>query len=358
MRLAVGVGSSEMCDSLPRQETSRDQIHGRASYPGRMPESLTIGCTLPTNGPAADPSALGALAKAAEYLGFDSIWVSDHVVVPERISSSYPYSTDGQFPTSATQPYLDPLAVLCFIAGTTRRVRLGTHVLVLPYRHPLVTAKLVGTLDNLSGGRVDLGIGVGWMREEFEALDSPSYERRGAVTDEQVRVLKAVWTEDVASFEGEFYRFDRLGAHPHPVQKPHPPIWVGGHTPPALRRTARLADGWLPIGARPPADLPPHEIAAALEVIRAEAEKAGRNPSSLRVCFSTRVDLNGTEQRPFTGNTDKIVADFAAYQAIGVHEFVVSLGPGTPAEYERRMREFAETVRPGIAANVRQESLT
>jgi probable F420-dependent oxidoreductase len=322
-----------------------------------MPESLAIGCTLPTSGPAADPGALGALAQAAEELGFDSIWISDHVVVPERISSSYPYSVDGQFPTSATEPYLDPLASLSFVGGMTRRIRLGTHVLVLPYRHPLLTAKMIATLDNLSGGRVDLGIGVGWMREEFEALDSPSYERRGAVTDEQVRLFKTVWTEDVASFEGEFYRFDRLGAHPQPLQKPHPPIWVGGHTPPALRRTGRLADGWLPIGARPPADLPPAEVAAGFATVKAEAQKAGRDPNKMRVCFSTRVDVDGTEQRMFTGSVDKIVGDFASYQRIGVREFIVGLGPASPAEYERNMRRFAEQVRPAIAANTPMESL-
>jgi probable F420-dependent oxidoreductase len=313
-----------------------------------MSDSLAIGCTLPTSGPAADPSALGALAQAAEELGFDSIWLSDHVVVPEHINSSYPYSPDGRFPTPPTQPYLDPLASLCYLAGVTRRVRLGTHVLVLPYRHPLLTAKMIGTLDNLSGGRVDLGIGVGWMREEFEALGAPSYERRGAVTDEQVRLMQAVWTQDVAAFEGEFYRFDALGAHPRPIQKPHPPIWVGGHTRPALRRTARLGDGWLPIGARPPADLPPQEVAASYAAIRAEAAAAGRDPNSIGLIFSTGVGLDAAERRPFNGHADQIAADFRAYQDVGVKRFIVGMGPHPPAEYERRLRRFAEEVRPAL----------
>jgi probable F420-dependent oxidoreductase len=320
-----------------------------------MADSLAVGCTLPTSGPAADPSALGALAQAAEELGFDSIWLSDHVVVPERISSSYPYSPDGRFPSAPTQPYLDPLATLCYLAGITRRVRLGTHVLVLPYRHPLVTAKIITTLDNLSGGRVDLGIGVGWMREEFEALDAPSYDRRGAVTDEQVRVMQAVWTNDVTGFEGEFYRFEPLGAHPRPVQKPHPPIWVGGHTRPALRRTGRLANVWLPIGARPPADLPPAQVAECMAAIRAEAEQAGRDPAAIDVCFSTNVGFDARERRPFNGTIDQIVDDFRGYQAIGVRRFIVGMGPHPPAEYERRLRRFAEEVRPALAA-VAQEA--
>src|SRR5438105_13935613 len=159
-------------------------------------EQLPIGVTLPTSGAMADPAAIGSLAQTAEALGYDSVWISDHVVVPERISSAYPYSPDGRFPTLPTQAYLEPLATLGYLAGITRRVRLGIAVLILPYRHPLLTAKMIATLDNLSGGRVDLGIGVGWMREEFEALGlAPEvYEHRGSATDEQVRIFKSVWT--------------------------------------------------------------------------------------------------------------------------------------------------------------------
>jgi probable F420-dependent oxidoreductase len=315
-----------------------------------MADSLSIGCSLPTSGPAADPSALGALAQAAEALGFDSIWLSDHVVVPERIDSSYPYSADGRFPTAPTQPYLEPLAALCYLAGLTSRVRLGTHVLVLPYRHPLLAAKMITTLDNLSAGRFDFGIGVGWMREEFEALGSPSYERRGAVTDEQLRLMKAVWTQDVTGFEGEFYRFDPLGAHPRPVQKPHPPIWVGGHTPPAIRRTARYGDVWLPIGARPPAHLPPPEVAALLATVRSEASRYGRDPGAIDVCFSTGVGFDAERDRPFNGPVEQIVADFRGYLDIGVKRFVVGMGAAAPNQVEQRLRRFAEEVRPALAS--------
>jgi probable F420-dependent oxidoreductase len=304
----------------------------------------------------AEPGALGALAQAAEGLGFDSVWVSDHVVVPERIASSYPYSPDGRFPTSPTQPYLEPLVGLGYLAGMTRRVRLGTAVLILPYRHPLLTAKMVATLDALSGGRIDLGIGVGWMREEFAALGAPDehYTRRGRLTDEQLRILKAVWTQDVASFEGEFYRFEPLGAHPHPLQRPHPPIWIGGHSPAAIRRTARYADVWLPIGGRPPADLPPAEVAAGIASLRAEAERAGRDPATLRVCFSTVVSFDqpesGASPRPFTGSPEQLAAQFQRYLDVGVDSLMVGFGPRPPAEYERRLRLFAEQVRPLLAS--------
>ncbi|MBV9174645.1 MAG: LLM class F420-dependent oxidoreductase [Chloroflexi bacterium] len=316
-----------------------------------MPHNVPFAVSLPTSGGAADPGALGSLAQTAEALGFNSIWISDHVVVPEEISSSYPYSADGHFPTAATQPYLEPLSALGYLAGLTRTTRLGIAVLVLPYRHPLLTAKMIATLDTLSGGRIDLGIGVGWMREEFEALGWPAevYEGRGRATDEQLRILKAAWTEDVFSFEGEFYRFPRLGAHPHPRQKPHPPIWVGGHSKAAIRRTARYADVWLPIGARPPADLPPEQIKALVATLRTEAERAGRDPSSLRVCFSTHVLVDApTRDRRFSGSVEQIVADFEAYRAVGVDSFMLGFGPHPAAEYERRMRAFAENVRPAI----------
>jgi probable F420-dependent oxidoreductase len=316
-----------------------------------VPNTLAVGCTLPTSGPAADAGALGSLAQAAEDLGFDSIWVSDHVVVPERIASSYPYSPDGRFPTPPTQPYLDPFPTLSYIAGRTRRVRLGTHVLVLPYRHPLLTAKMIATLDNLSGGRVDFGVGVGWMREEFEALGQQTYDRRGAATDEQLRILKTLWTEGVASFEGEFWSFLKLGAMPMPVQKPHPPIWIGGHSRAARRRTARYADGWLPIGARPPADLPPEEVAAGIADVRAEAERAGRDAKAIRTCFSTNVtfDDGAQDRRPLTGTPENIAADLQRYLDLGVDSLIVALGAVPATELERRLRRFAEEVRPSLS---------
>jgi probable F420-dependent oxidoreductase len=312
--------------------------------------SLSIGCTLPTSGAVADPSSIGAMARAAEDLGFHSVWISDHVVVPEQISSFYPYAKDGRFPTPATQDYLEPLSAMGYLAGHTRRVRIGVAVLILPYRHPLLTAKMIATLDQLSGGRIELGIGVGWMREEFEALGLPSemYTHRGSVTDEQVRIFKTVWTEDVVAHDGRFYKFDRLGAHPHPLQKPHPPIWVGGHTAPALRRTARLGDGWLPIGGRPPADLPPDEVARCVATIREEASGEGRDPSALKIWVDTTIDFEATDGRPFSGSTDAIAEQLRDYVEVGAQGFVVSFGRVSPTAYERYLRRFAEEIRPQL----------
>jgi probable F420-dependent oxidoreductase len=252
-------------------------------------------------------------------------------------------------------PYLEALTALAYLAGMTRRVRLGTHVLILPYRNPVLTAKVVTTIDHVSGGRLDLGIGVGWMREEFEALGYDYYERRGAVTDEQIAVLKTLWTEDVPRFEGAFYRFGPVGALPKPVQKPHPPLWIGGHTRVALRRVARLGDGWLPIGARPPANLPPEEVAAGIARIRDEARQLGRDADAIRVTFSTTPSLGRADgqRRPFQGSPDEIARDIQQYRQAGVEGFLFGFGSGSAAEYERRLRQFAEQVQP---LRVAQES--
>jgi probable F420-dependent oxidoreductase len=213
---------------------------------------------------------------------------------------------------------------------------------------------MIATLDTLSGGRVDLGVGVGWMREEFEALGLPSamYEHRGSVTDEQLRILKTIWTEDVAGFDGRFYHFEPVGAHPHPIQRPHPPVWVGGHTRPALRRTAQFGDGWLPIGGRPPADLPPEEVAECIASIRSQAERFGRDPASLRVCFDTTVTFDATDGRPFSGSEDAIAEQLRRYIDVGADSFVVSFGRVPATEYERCLRRFAEQVRPALRPRI------
>jgi probable F420-dependent oxidoreductase len=310
-----------------------------------VPDSPPIGCTLPSSGAAADPSMLGALAQTAEAVGFDSVWISDHVVVPEHIESAYPYSADGRFPTLPTQPYLEPLTTLGYLAGITRRVRLGIAVLILPYRHPLLTAKMVATLDTLSAGRIDLGIGVGWMREEFEALGAPPevYTHRGSASDEQLRIFDTVWTQDVAGYEGKFYRFAPVGVHPRPVQKPGPPIWIGGHTGPALRRVAHHGDGWLPIVRRSPADLPPDEFATCMDTIHTEAQRVGRDPARLRVCVSITLDLDAT-------SPEEVAALLRSYTAVGAQSFLLGFGRRAPGEFEASLRRFAEDFRPALVA--------
>src|SRR5436853_3422327 len=203
---------------------------------------MEFGCHLPVYGPPATRETLLAFARRMEALGYDSLWASDHVVIPWRIASKYPYNETGDFPLPASANFLEPLTTLALVAGVTERVRLGTTVLVLPHRHPVLAAKMLATLDHLAPGRVILGAGVGWMKEEIELFGVP-YARRGTWSDEAIRVMKACWRDERVSYRGQFVRFEALGVAPKPAQGTIP-VWIGGHTPRALRRVAELGDGW------------------------------------------------------------------------------------------------------------------
>jgi probable F420-dependent oxidoreductase len=240
---------------------------------------MDYGVVLPHIGPYAREQVVDrvqTVAQHAESLGFRSLWVGDHIVIPTQLTSKYPYHPEGKFPIDPADNFLDPLTVLSYVAACTTTVRLGTGVLIIPYRHPIVTAKMVATLDVLSRGRVILGAGVGWMTEEFAFLNAP-YHERGAQTDEYLRAMKVLWTEEEPNFQGRYQTFSHLRCEPKPVQKPHPPIWIGGHSQAAFRRTATLADGWYGhVFWREPERLP-----RDIQAIKDLAEQAGRDPSSL-----------------------------------------------------------------------------
>jgi len=196
------------------------------------------------------PERAAAVARHAEGLGFESVWVPEHLVLPTRITSRYPYAPDGIPPFSPDTPHLDPLVLLTHVAAATVRIRLGTSVYLLPLRHPLVTARLALSLDVLSGGRLTLGVGVGWLAEEFQAAGI-DFQTRAARTRECVRALRTLWTETEPEFHGRFFSFGPVRFEPKPVQKPHPPIVFGGETAAALRRAAALGDGWYGVGHTP-----------------------------------------------------------------------------------------------------------
>lgn len=211
---------------------------------------MEYGITLPGTGPLATPEALAAVAMRAEAAGFTSLWATDHIALPLRATSPYPYSPDGRMPWDPTIPYLDALTVLGWVGAVTRRARLGTSILVLPMRHPLVVAKTVATLDRLSGGRMILGVGVGWLAEEFALLGQP-FRDRGRRTVEAVRLLKACWSDDPVNFHGRFYDLPSFGMAPKPAQGVRLPILGGGESEAALRRAAEACDGWHPLGLTP-----------------------------------------------------------------------------------------------------------
>src|SRR6185369_9789613 len=196
------------------------------------------------------PEHMARIAIHAETLGFESVWVAEHLVFPTQIQSRYPYSAEGVPPINPATPLLDPLLVLMQVAAVTERIRLGTNVYILPLRHPLVVARMAMTLDLLSNGRLTFGIGLGWLAEEFDAA-GVDFATRGARTREYVRALRALWSDSEPSFNGKYVSFGPVKFEPKPVQKPHPPIVFGGESEAALRRAAALGDGWYGVGHTP-----------------------------------------------------------------------------------------------------------
>jgi probable F420-dependent oxidoreductase len=314
---------------------------------------MHFGFALPGRGPLARPDVLIKLAERADQLRYSSLFVTDHVVIPVTYESTYPYSPTGKAAGDWKQGYLEPLALMSFLAGATSRLMLGTSVLVIPYRNPVVTAKMLATLDVMSGGRVILGIGVGWLREEFEALHSPPFEQRGRVTDEYVRLMRECWTREPVEFDGAYYRMAAVSMRPKPAQKGGIPIWSGGHTDVALRRAGELSDGWHPIGHRAPAALFPAEYAEKVAVIHGWARKAGRNVSDITLSLRAPLELtpkrakpSGGDRVPFRGTAAEVIADIREYQAVGVTHFIFDLMPQDLRGQLAMMERFADEVRP------------
>jgi probable F420-dependent oxidoreductase len=306
---------------------------------------MRYGFYLPTRGDTASPEALRTLVGRAERFGFSSVMIADHIVFPVVITSKYPYTVDGSFPGQGDA--LDQLALMAFVAGQTSTLRLVTSVMILPYRNPVATAKTLATIDVLSNGRVTVGVGVGWLREEFEALAATDFDRRGAVSDEYIRIFKTLWTENPASFKGDFYRFGALRCLPQPVQKPHPPIWVGGHSKAALRRAARYGDGWHPVGANPAVPLGPAELRRLLDELFRLTEAEGRDPRALTISYKAPVydaTRAASERRPFSGSTEQVAEDIATFARLGVSELIFDFRSPTLAESLERMDRFATTV--------------
>ena len=319
---------------------------------------MEFGISLPGRGPLAKPDQVLSIAAKADALGYASIFVTDHVVLPASMARSvYPYSATGQLPGGAAQDYLEPLAMLGCLARATRRARLGTSVLVIPYRHPLVTAKILATIDQLAGGRVILGAGVGWLREEFEALGAPPFEERGAVTDEYLRFMRATWTTDPVSFTGRYVSVHGVHALPKPAQPAGIPVWIGGHTDAAVRRAATLGDGWHPIALRPPGLLFPDEYATRARQIQAWAKDAGRDPRAVTLTVRVPMEVRPRRLAPpagdrpfFQGTADQVVADIRAYAAAGVTHFVFDHTHQDLRALLQNLERFAHEVRPQLEA--------
>ena len=260
---------------------------------------MRFGVHLVAAGKMIEGESIARVARRAEELGYDSLWVSDHIIFPTQLQSAYPYSPDGKLPLDPTNPLLEPFTVLSYAAAVTKTIKLGTSVIIVPYRDPLVTAKIVSSLDVLSGGRFIFGVGVGWLEEEFRALRQ-NLRDRAAQTREALLVMKACWTQDSPEFHGKFFDFSGIKFAPKPRQKPYPPIWFGGNSPSALKRAVEHGDGWHAVWETP------EEVNEKARTLRDLCTNAGKNFAD----FPLTINVNN--RVPYT------IENVKKYEAAGI----------------------------------------
>jgi probable F420-dependent oxidoreductase len=261
---------------------------------------VKFGIAFANTGSFTAPRPAAHLAQAAEAAGFESIWTVDHVVVPGGYQSRYPYNPTGRIPSGEDTPFPDPLIWLAYVAHATTTLRLGTAILIVPQRNPLILAKELATLDHLSGGRVILGAGVGWLKEEFEALGVP-FQGRGHRSEEAIAAMRALWSQERASYDGSTISFRDCYLRPQPVNGTIP-VHVGGHSDAAARRAGRIGDGYFPFGVAR------ESVPPLFEVMRWSAEEAGRDPSGIEITFDTHV-TTGAEALEEVKNLRALGAD-------------------------------------------------
>lgn len=300
------------------------------------------GIHLPHLGRQANRRNLIDFAQHAEQLGIHSGWVSDHVAWPRAIASKYPYSDDGSFAPPADMPWLDPIGTMFFVAACTETLILAPTVLILGYRPPVLTAKAIASLDALAPGRVILGVGVGWMREEFEILGMP-YDHRGKRADEQLEMFAKLFTEESPSYRGEFYEIPEVGFYPKP-QAPIP-IWVGGDSDPAFRRLIRFGD------ALHAAFQAPEEVAVSWRRVQELAIESARDPSEIRLSVRLYLDPHGamSPSKSIIGSPQQMLDTIGRWSEIGVdHILLDPVAPGGVDGRRNAMERFMLDVAPGV----------
>jgi probable F420-dependent oxidoreductase len=299
---------------------------------------MQIGVHVPTTvAPGVTRDALVTFAREAEARGFDSLWVSDHIVIPTTTDADYP-GGGRRFPIPPEMPYLEPVATLGALAMATTRARIGCSVFILGHRHPVAMAKMLATLDVLSGGRLIVGVGVGWWRQELEML-GVDFARRGRQADEALGVFKALWTEREPRFAGEFYRVADVGFEPKPLQKPHPPIWVGGNSTAALRRVVAFGDGWHAMSSKTPA-----ELRESVAELRRLAEAAGRAFAGIEL--SMRFELS---EAVLADGVQAVVDRLGEYERLGIGHTAVVFRRDDPKRMLELLDLVAAKVRPALA---------
>jgi probable F420-dependent oxidoreductase len=314
-----------------------------------MAQVLTVGLDVGIYGRLATRDHILELAGLAETWGLEAIWVADHVIFPSTVASKYPYSATGTFPIDmAKEPLLEPIATMGVLVGATRRVNIGTAVLVMPYRHPVLLARMLVTLDVLSGGRMILGAGVGWLAEEFAALDARPFAARGRVTDECIEIVKLLCQGGDVTFQGEHYRIDHVISSPGSVQRPHPPILIGGTSDAALRRVARLGNGWLSTGLRP------ERLRERLNMLEKLCEAQGRRFADLSLSHKLFINIGESrkgsdgDREPGTGSQVDIVDDLRRLVDLGYRHVIVRYRGSDVDEQRKQLTLFCSHIIPRI----------
>jgi probable F420-dependent oxidoreductase len=299
-------------------------------------------------GALADPETILQLAGHAEEAGFESIWLADHVAFPVSIKSKYPYSATGDFPTRLSEPLMEPVATMAVLVGATKRVRIGTAALIMPYRNPVLLARMLVTLDHFSGGRIVLGAGVGWLEEEFNVLDTHDFKRRGKVTDEYLEIFKAICAGGEVGYRGETYAFEPIFSSPGSLQRPHPPILIGGLSDAALRRVVRHGNGWLAVTAGP------EMLAERLATLKRLTDEAGRRYEDLSLAYKLFLSIGEAKRsrfdarEPGTGSAAEITDDIKRLLNLGFQKIIVRYRGGNAADLTRQIDRFVTEIVPKV----------
>jgi probable F420-dependent oxidoreductase len=313
---------------------------------------MQIGFNLPISGPTSSPENLTWIAQQGEALGYDYLTLTDHIVLPRLRVPGYPYSESGEFFGEGPERRYEQLTAAAFIAAKTDRIRLVLAVMVVPHRPAVLAAKMLSTIDVLSSGRLVVGIGAGWLQAEFDAVVGPPFAARGRVTDEYLSALRNSWTQESPRFDGRWVKYDKIFFEPKPVQKPHPPIWVGGESGLSLRRAARFGDAWYPIGSNNKHlldTLPRYR--AGIDRLRQLTGEAGREPASVALTYRVKrygeavpSKASDGERRLFSGSTADIIADLQALRDLGVCAIDIDFERADPDESIAEMRRFQAQV--------------
>ena len=306
---------------------------------------MKIGISMPHSGFLTERGNITSIASKADILGFDFLTVSDHIVIPKYVESKMPYAADGAFNSGDGFCY-DPLTLLSFLSAVTETIRLVPSVMVVPYRNPIYAAKMISTIDVLSSGRITIGCGVGWLKEEFEVLDAHDFHSRGIVTNEYIESMIELWTQSSPSYKGEYIQFKNILFTPKPIQKPHPPIWIGGESEAAIKRSARIGNGWFPLSQNPTFPLKTNEqLILSLERLKKELDLRNKNIDGFDVVFQPGwANLSEYNIDMINDNSSHVTENILELERLGVTHVLFYFPKIEVAELHDVLENFADKV--------------